>query len=125
MTRFLPRSEAYHAAVIDLAENEHLSRAFRRLRLRELLTSVLKDTPATPDRIVESTVPRYRRSVVATNPAGAVKAILTWGEASRANIRVVLGAEEPVDDGLRPGSIVEDLSIAQAKEQNTRGCGRD
>ena len=116
---FLAASEAYHAAVIDLAENEHLSRAFRRLRLRELLTSVLKDTPATPDRIVP--LHEYLTdSVVATNAAGAVKAILTWGEASRANIRVVLGAEEPADDELRPGSIVEDLSIAQAKEQNSR-----
>jgi DNA-binding GntR family transcriptional regulator len=116
---FLAASEAYHAAVIDLAENEHLSKAFRRLRLRELLTSVLKDTPATPDRIVP--LHEYLTdSIVATNPAGAVKAILTWGEASRANIRVVLGAEEPTDEGLRPGSIVEDLSIAQAKEQNSR-----
>jgi len=116
---FLAASEAYHAAVIDLVENEHLSKAFRRLRLRELLTSVLKDTPATPDRIVP--LHEYLTdSVVATNPAGAVKAILTWGEASRANIRIVLGAEEPAGDELRPGSIVEDLSIAQAKEQNSR-----
>jgi long-chain acyl-CoA synthetase len=123
--RFLDRdallgaSEAYHAAVIDLAENEHLSRAFRRLRLREMLTSVLKDTPATPDRIVP--LHEYLTdSIVATNAAGAVKAILTWGEASRANIRVVLGADEVVDDELRPGSIVEDLSVAQAKEQSSR-----
>jgi long-chain acyl-CoA synthetase len=116
---FLAASEAYHAAVIDLAENEHLSKAFRRLRLRELLASVLKDTPATPDRIVP--LHEYLTdSLVATNPAGAVKAILTWGEASRANIRVVLGAEEPTGDELRPASIVEDLSIAQAKEQNSR-----
>src|SRR5688500_18121342 len=116
---FIAASEAYHAAVIDLAENEHLSKAFRRLRLRELLTSVLKDTPATPDRIVP--LHEYLTdSVVATNPAGAVKAILTWGEASRANIRVVLGAEEPAGDELRPGRIVEDLSIAQAREQNSR-----
>ena len=116
---FLAASEAYHAAVIDLAENEHLSKAFRRLRLRELLRSVLKDIPATPDRIVP--LHEYLTdSIVATNPAGAVKAILTWGEASRANIRVVLGAEEPTDAELRPGSIVEDLSIAQAKEQNSR-----
>ena len=116
---FLAASEAYHAAVIDLAENEHLSKAFRRLRLRELLTSVLKDTPATPDRIVP--LHEYLTdSVVATNPAGAVRAILTWGEASRANIRVVLGAEEPAGDELRPGRIVEDLSIAQAREQNSR-----
>jgi long-chain acyl-CoA synthetase len=115
----LGASEAYHAAVIDLAENEHLSRAFRRLRLRELLTSVLKDTPATPDRIVP--LHEYLTdSIVATNAAGAVKAILTWGEASRANIRVVLGADEVGDDELSPGSIVEDLSVAQAKEQSSR-----
>jgi long-chain acyl-CoA synthetase len=128
--RFLDRdahlgaSEAYHAAVIDLAENEHLSRAFRRLRLREMLTSVLKDTPATPDRIVP--LHEYLTdSIVATNAAGAVKAILTWGEASRANIRVVLGAEEVRDDELRPGSIVEDLSVAQAKEQSSREADVD
>ena len=128
--RFLDRdallgaSEAYHAAVIDLAENEHLSRAFRRLRLREMLAAVLKDTPATPDRIVP--LHEYLTdSIVATNAAGAVKAILTWGEASRANIRVVLGADEVVDDELRPGSIVEDLSVAQAKEQSSREADVD
>jgi len=128
--RFLDRdahlgaSEAYHAAVIDLAENEHLSRAFRRLRLREMLTAVLKDTPATPDRIVP--LHEYLTdSIVATNAAGAVKAILTWGEASRANIRVVLGADEVGDDELSPGSIIEDLSVAQAKEQSSREADVD
>ena len=116
---FLAASEAYHAAVIDLAENEHLSRAFRRLRLRELLAAVLKDTPATPDRIVP--LHEYLTdSIVATNPAGAVKAILTWGEASRATIRVVLGADDSTEEALRPGSVVEDLSVAQAKEQSGR-----
>jgi long-chain acyl-CoA synthetase len=120
----LGASEAYHAAVIDLAENEHLSRAFRRLRLREMLTAVLKDTPATPDRIVP--LHEYLTdSIVATNPAGAVKAILTWGEASRANIRIVLGADEVADDDLRPGAIVEDLSVAQAKEQSSREADVD
>ena len=115
---FLVASEAYHAAVIDLAENEHLSRAFRRLRIRELLTSVLKDTPATPDRIVP--LHEYLTdSIVATNVNGAVKAILTWGEASRANIRIVLGADDVTDGDLRPGSIVEDLSVAQAREQSS------
>ena len=121
---FLVASEAYHAAVIDLAENEHLSRAFRRLRLRELLTSVLKDTPATPDRIVP--LHEYLTdSIVATNAAGAVKAILTWGEASRATIRIVLGAEDVEDDALRPGSIVEDLSVAQARDQSSREADVD
>jgi DNA-binding GntR family transcriptional regulator len=116
---FLAASEAYHAAVIDLAQNEHLSKAFRRLRLRELLSSVLKDTPTTPDRIIP--LHEYLTdSVVATNPGAAVKAILTWNEASRANIRVVLGAEDAADAELTPGSIVEDLSIAQAREQSGR-----
>jgi long-chain acyl-CoA synthetase len=121
---FLGASEAYHAAVIDLAENEHLSRAFRRLRLRELLTSVLKDTPATPDRIVP--LHEYLTdAIVATNTVGAVKAILTWGEASRANIRVVLGAEDVTENDLRAGSVVEDLSVAQAKEQSGREADVD
>jgi long-chain acyl-CoA synthetase len=116
---FLTASEAYHAAVIDLAQNEHLSRAFRRLHLRDLLSSVLKDTPTTPERIVP--LHEYLTdSIVAANAAGAVKAILTWGEASRANIRVVLGADEPMNDELRPGTVVDDLSVAQAKEQNSR-----
>jgi long-chain acyl-CoA synthetase len=121
---FLAASEAYHAAVIDLAENEHLSRAFRRLRLRELLASVLKGTPATPDRIVP--LHEYLTdSIVATNAAGAVKAILTWGEASRATIRVVLGADESSEEALRPGSVVDDLSVAQAKEQSNREADVD
>src|SRR5678815_1495787 len=64
-------------------------------------------------------------SIVASNAAGAVKAILTWGEASRASIRVVLGAEDATDDELRPGSIVEDLSVAQAKEQSSREADVD
>ena len=120
----LVASESYHAAVIDLAENEHLSRAFRRLRLREMLTAVLKDTPATPDRIVP--LHEYLTdSIVATNAPAAVKAILTWGEASRANIRIVLGADEVTDDELRPGAIVEDLSVAQAKEQSSREADVD
>jgi long-chain acyl-CoA synthetase len=116
---FLAASEAYHAAVIDLAQNEHLSRAFRRLHLRDLLATVLKDTPTTPERIVP--LHEYLTdSIVANNAAGAVKAILTWGEASRANIRDVLGADEPATNELRPGTVVEDLSVAQAKEQSSR-----
>ncbi len=41
---FLAANEAYHAAVVDLAENEHLSVGFRRLRLRELFAAALKNT---------------------------------------------------------------------------------
>ena len=46
----LAANEAYHAAVIDLAENEHLSQAFRRLRLRELLATALKEHARTRPR---------------------------------------------------------------------------
>ena len=42
--KFLAANEAYHSAVVGLAENEHLSQGFQRLRLRELLASALKDT---------------------------------------------------------------------------------
>jgi DNA-binding FadR family transcriptional regulator len=88
-----------------------------------MLTSVLKDTPATPDRIIP--LHEYLTdSIVATNVSGAVKAILTWGEASRATIRFVLGADEPEDE-FRPASIVEDLSVAQAKEQSSREADVD
>jgi DNA-binding GntR family transcriptional regulator len=121
---FLAASEAYHAAVIDLAQNEHLSRAFRRLHLRQMLATVLKDTPATPERIVP--LHEYLTdAIVASNAAGAVKAILTWGEKSRATIRDVLGADDSSGDELRPGSIVEDLSVAQAKEQSSRDADVD
>jgi DNA-binding GntR family transcriptional regulator len=115
---FLVANEAYHAAVIDLAENEHLSRAFRRLRLRELLTTALRDTPGTPENVV-SLNEYLADSIAAGDAAAAVKAILSWGEASRANIRLVLGADaDQAGDALRPGGIVEDLSIAQAREQH-------
>jgi long-chain acyl-CoA synthetase len=115
---FLVANEAYHAAVIDLAENEHLSRAFRRLRLRELLTTALRDTPGTPENVV-SLNEYLADSIAAGDAAAAVKAILSWGEASRANIRLVLGADaDQAGDALRPGGVVEDLSIAQAREQH-------
>jgi hypothetical protein len=49
---FLAANESYHAAIVDLAENEHLSLGFRRLRLRELYLAALKKTPAAPANVV-------------------------------------------------------------------------
>jgi long-chain acyl-CoA synthetase len=116
---FFAANEAYHGAVVDLAENEHLSRGFRRLHLRELLFTALKDTPGTPDNVVS--LHELQTDAIAAGDAGAaVRAILSWGEASRAGIRVALGeADNTAADPLKPGGVVEDLSIAQAKEQNS------
>jgi long-chain acyl-CoA synthetase len=113
---FLVANEAYHAAIIDLAQNEHLSRAFRRLRLREQLAAALKDTPRTPENMV-SLNEVLSDSIASGDAAAAVRAILSWGETSRAGIRVALGADDLAGDELRPGGVVEDLSIAQAREQ--------
>ena len=124
--KFLLANEAFHAAVIDLAENEHLSQAFRRLRLRELFTMVLKDTPSTPENVV-SLHENLADSIAASDAIGAVKAILSWGKASRAGVRVALGPDFNPWEGrdLRPAGIVEDLSLAQAKEQNSREADVD
>ena len=91
-------NEAYHAAVIDLAENEHLSRAFRRLRLRELLAAALKDTPRTPENVVS--LHEHQTDAIAAGDAdAAVQAILSWGETSRAGIREALGGVEHAGRG--------------------------
>ncbi|HEY6508544.1 MAG TPA: AMP-binding protein, partial [Vicinamibacterales bacterium] len=116
---FLVANEAFHAAVVDLGENEHLSRGFRRLRLRELLAAALKDTTGTPEGVV-SLHEHLTDSIAASDAGGAVRAILSWNEASRARVRVELGADQAADeDALRPTRVIEDLSIAQAKEQGS------
>jgi long-chain acyl-CoA synthetase len=120
---FLAAHEAFHAAIIGLAQNEYLSQAFRRLRLRELFASALKDQPRTPENVV-SLHEQLTDSIAAGDASGAVRAILSWGEKSRATIREIFGGEAPGHD-LRPGGIVEDLSIAQAKEQSSRAADVD
>jgi long-chain acyl-CoA synthetase len=119
---FLAANEAFHAAVIGLGENEHLSQAFGRLRLRELFAMALKDTPGTPENVV-SLHEHVMDSIAAGDAVGAAKAILSWGEASRARLHVALSGEvdeSPVGQELGPAFIVEDLSLAQAKEQSSR-----
>ena len=56
-----------------------------------------------------------------------MKAILSWGKASRAGVRLALGRDfNPWAEGeLKPAGIVEDLSLAQAKEQNSREADVD
>jgi long-chain acyl-CoA synthetase len=118
---FLAANDAYHAAVVDLAENEHLSVGFRRLRLRELFAAALKST----DVIAENGVyfHEYLTDSLAANDAGnAIKAIVSWSKHSSTGVRRALDLHGEVAtqrDELRPGGIVEDLSVGVAKEQDS------
>jgi DNA-binding GntR family transcriptional regulator len=123
---FLAANEAYHAAVIGLAENEHLSQGFGRLRLRELYATALKDSPGTPENVV-TLHENLTDSIAASDAAGAVKAILSWRAAAGANLRQNFSSEadQAAADELRSSSVVEDLSIAKAKEQTSRAADVD
>jgi long-chain acyl-CoA synthetase len=118
---FLAANEAYHTAVVDLAENEHLSVGFRRLRLRELFAAALKNT----DVIAENGVYFHEYltdSIAANDTRGAVKAIVSWSKHASTGVRRALDLHGEVArqrDELRPGGIVEDLSIGVAKEQDS------
>ena len=119
--KMLEANEAYHAAVIDLAENEYLSLGFRRLRLRELYSVALKDaTVAVPNVVYFHEY--LTDSLAAGDAVGALKAILSWSKHSTAGVRRALGADgdaTTLRDELRPGGVVEDLSLAVAKEQDS------
>jgi DNA-binding GntR family transcriptional regulator len=118
---FFAANEAYHAAVIDLAENEHLSLGFKRLRLRELFLAALKSTPV----VAENGVYFHEfltDSLAASDASSAVKAILSWGKHSATSVRRTLdvrGDAAAPSAELRPAGIVEDLSLAVAKEQES------
>jgi DNA-binding GntR family transcriptional regulator len=99
--KFLGANEAYHAAVVGLAENEYLSNGFRHLHLRELLASALKDTGSTPENVI-SAHEEVTDAIAAGDIGGAVRAILSWGQTSRAKIQDVLGEE--VDAGSELGA---------------------
>jgi long-chain acyl-CoA synthetase len=118
---FLAANDAYHVGIVDLAENEHLSIGFRRLRLRELFVAALKNT----DVIAENGVyfHEYLTDSLAANDArNAIKAIVSWSKHSSTGVRRALDLHGEVAtqrDELRPGGIVEDLSIGVAKEQDS------
>ncbi len=118
---FLAANEAFHGGIIDLGENEHLSVGFRRLRLRELFSAALKNA----DALAENGVyfHEYLTDSIAANDAkSAIKAILSWSKHSSTGMRRALDLHGEVAtqrDELRPGGIVEDLSIGVAKEQDS------
>jgi long-chain acyl-CoA synthetase len=118
---FLAANEAYHLSIVDLAENEHLSVGFRRLRLRDLFMAALKNT----DDFAENGVyfHEYLTDSLAANDAkNAIKAIVSWSKHSSTGVRRALDLHGDVAtqrDELRPGGIVEDLSVGVAKEQDS------
>ena len=117
--KFLAANEAYHAAVIGLAENEHLSQGFQRLRLRELLTSALKDTASTPENVI-SAHEVLIDSIAAGDTGGAVDTILSWSQTSRAKIQDVLGADmDMASNELGALRVVDEVPLAGAKEQGS------
>ena len=108
---FLAANESFHASVVDLAENEHLSVGFKRLRLRELFGAALKNTNAAVENIVY--FHEYMTdSLAAGDASGALKAILSWGKHSSTGVRKALdsdGDSASQRDELRPGGAIEDL----------------
>jgi DNA-binding GntR family transcriptional regulator len=118
-SEFLAANKAYHGAIIDLAQNEHLSRGFESLKLRQLYKAALKD-----ETVAAANVVYFHEfltdSLAAADASGAMKAILSWGKHSTARVRRALGfAEESIADQMRPGGIIEDLSLAVAPDQDS------
>jgi len=122
--RFLDRdkglsaNEAYHAAVVGLAENEHLSQGFKQLRLRDLLASALKDTDSTPENVI-SAHEEQTDAIASGDIGGAVRAILSWGQTSRATVQDVLGGEADTGSELGVAHVVDPVPILGALEQGS------
>ncbi len=118
---FFDANKAYHAAVIGIAENEHLSAGFETLKLRQLYRTALRDETVAAENVIY--FHEYLTdSIAAGNAEGAIQAILSWGKTSASSARKALlhdGGDSPIVDELRPGGVVEDLSAAFAKEQDS------
>ena len=117
---FFAANEAYHAAVVDLAENEHLSSGSAGCAC----ASCSPRRSRTPI-IAENGVyfHEYLTDSLAAGDAGsAIRAILSWGKHASTGVRRALDlhSDDPARrDELRPGGIVEDLSLGVAKEQDS------
>jgi long-chain acyl-CoA synthetase len=130
--RFLDRDallaahEALHTAVVALADNEYLSHAFRQLRLREHLARALKDQTHTPENVV-SAHELLADAIAAGDASAAVTAIMAWKETSRASVQTILGdsGEALAAEDFQPAGAIEDLTVAQAREQSGRAADVD
>jgi DNA-binding GntR family transcriptional regulator len=118
---FLDANKAYHETIVGLAQNEHLSNGFERLRLRQLYASVLKDAPASVAQVVY--FHEFLTDALAAGDAqGALKAIMSWSKVTSAGVRKIVGYDEDpatTRDELRHGGVIEDLSLGVAKEQES------
>jgi DNA-binding GntR family transcriptional regulator len=115
---YLDANERFHASIVDMLSNEHLSVGFRKLRLRELFAVALKDTTVAPAN-TEYFHEYLADSLAARDTLGAVKAMVSWSKHATSRVRRALGtdADGGARDDLRPGGAIEDLSLAVAKEQ--------
>ena len=129
---FLDANQAYHQYLIDLADSEPLSDAFRRLGLRELFEKALKSSDATSEQAIAQHE-RLTDAVAAGNAQGAHLAILTWTEVSQSRVRLALGVtdkanansstaaarrsatgEEPADDAVTRSPRLNRAALAEA-----------
>jgi long-chain acyl-CoA synthetase len=117
---FLDANKAYHAEVVALAENEHLVKGFESLKLRQLYRTALRETTVAVENVVY--FHEYLTDAIAAGDArGALQAIFSWGKASATGVRRALGFDGQTPDTmheLRPGGVVEDLTLGIAKEQD-------
>jgi long-chain acyl-CoA synthetase len=116
---YLEANENFHAGIVDLLANEHLSIGFRKLRLRDLFAAALKDTKVAPPN-TEYFHEYLADSLAAGDSLGAVKAMVSWSKHASSRVRRALDTRGEVAaqrDELRPGGVIEDLSVAVAKEQ--------
>jgi long-chain acyl-CoA synthetase len=116
---FLAANKAYHAAVIAIADNEHLSVGFELLKLRQLYRSALKDTTVAAENVVHFHE-FLTDAIAAGDTTGAMQAVQSWSKSAASRAMRALGAYsgQPDDgDDLRLSGVVEDLSVAAAKEQ--------
>jgi long-chain acyl-CoA synthetase len=117
---FLAANKDYHAAVVGIAENEHLSAGFERLKLFRLYQSALKNTSIALEQVVYFH-DCLTHALAAADSASALRAILAWGKHWATAVRRALCADSdhPSErDEFRPGVVVEDLSLAVAREQD-------
>ncbi len=118
---FLLANKEYHAAVIGLAENEHLSRGFERLRLRQLYRSALKEQTIATENIVYFHE-HLTDSIAAGNATAALQTIMSWGKQASVRVRRILEGGSglgAMSDELTPGGVIEDLTIGIAPEQES------
>ncbi len=118
---FLAANKAYHAAVIDLAQNEHLAAGFEKLLLRQLFRAALKDESVAAQNVVYFHE-FLTDSLAAGDASGALKAISSWSKNSASRVRRIFGdtAEQTsAGEELGLGGIIEDLSVGIAPEQES------